>query len=73
MGAEGVVHKSTRLEKKTAVKKGRLTERQAGVQTNRVTIRQTNTREDPYCMDNDMVLEMKAETMQIALTLWQLP
>lgn len=64
------MHRSTRLEKKTAVKKkGRLTERQAGVRTNRVRIRQTNAHEDPYCMDNDMVLEMKAETMQIALTL----
>lgn len=28
----------------------------------------TNKQEYLYCMDNDMVLEMKAETMQIALT-----
>lgn len=33
----------------------------------------TNKHEYLYCMDNDMVLEMKAETMQIALTLRQLP
>lgn len=29
----------------------------------------SNKHEYLYCMDNDMVLEMKAETMQIALTL----
>lgn len=46
--------------------------RQAGGRTNRLTITQaehTYKHEYLYCMDNDMVLEMKAETMQIALTL----
>lgn len=48
------------------------TERQAGDQTNKVTIRgrlqRTNKHGCMYCIDNDMVLEMKAETMQMALT-----
>ena len=56
---------------------GQETDRQTGGRTKTGgqsgRLERANKHEYLYCMDNDMVLEMKAETMQIALTLRQLP